>query len=200
MSMMRGGRFEHKSEGRPVAQFTKQERAQEAVRKLIDGGVTPNSISIEGTGVTTVEQVTGKLSFATAARSGAINGALFGIFFGAFVLMSTPNAPIQLPLGVLLIAIALGIVLNLGLFGVTRKRRSYASSSQIVASSYTLKVAGSEQYRKAQEILGPQTLSSDAKTQSAASSSSSTANINQEPPRYGERITPPSDVTERKDS
>ena len=200
MSMMRPGRFEVKAEGRPVAQFTNQERAQEAARKLVDGGVTPNAISIEGVGITTLEQVTGKLSYATAARSGAINGALFGIFFGAFMLMSTPNIAIQLPLGVLLIAMALGIVLNLALFSMTRKRRSYASNSQLIASSYTLKIAGSEQYRKAQEILGPQTLKNEPTAQNEASRAQAAAKINEEPPRYGERINLTSDPAKPNDN
>lgn len=190
---MRPGRFEHKDEGRAVAEFKKHERAQDAVRKLIDGGVTPNSISIVGNGISTVEHVTGKASFASAARSGAINGALFGLFFSAFIFMTTPNVAIQLPLGLLLIAVALGILLNLALFAMTRKRRSYSSVNQIIASSYTVAVAGTTQYQKAVQLLGLQTVSSSADTNAPASEAINQPVVDDTPPRYGERISPKKD-------
>ena len=39
------------------------------------------------------ERVTGRLGYATAARSGAINGVLLGLLFSAILVIGSPSVP-----------------------------------------------------------------------------------------------------------
>ncbi len=152
--------------------------AQKTVSKLIAGDVPAKDISIVGIGVRTVEKVTGRLGFASAARSGAVNGVLFGMFFGAILLLTTPDAPVQLFAGFLFIGVAIGMCLSLVSFSIIRRRRDYASVTQLAADAYEVRVQAAS-LAKAREVLG------------AGRPEATRAAVNlDEPPRYGERIAP----------
>ena len=57
--------------GEVVASMRDYEAAQKTVSKLIAGEVPARDIAIVGQGIRTVERITGRLGYATAARSGA---------------------------------------------------------------------------------------------------------------------------------
>ena len=169
--------------GQTVASFPTYEAAQKAVSSLIAAEIPAREIAIVGQGLRSIERVTGRLGYATAARSGAINGLLLGMLFAAIFVLGTPDAPIQLFIGVLLIGIALGMLLALITYSFVRRRRDFASVMQVLADHYEVTVT-SASFHRAQGVLGPRTVVTGPPREAAAEA-------HLEPPRYGERITSP---------
>ncbi len=112
---MNGGRYPQSLEdvGQTVASFPTYEAAQKAVSTLIAADVPARDIAIVGQGLRSVERVTGRLGYATAARSGAINGVLLGLLFSAILVIGSPSVPIQAFVGVIFVGIAIGMLLSI---------------------------------------------------------------------------------------
>jgi hypothetical protein len=164
--------------GEIVASMRDYESAQKTVSKLIAGEVPARDIAIVGQSVRTVERVTGKLGYAAAARSGAINGVLIGLFLSAILVLGNPEVPIQLFVGFVFIGVAVGMILSLVTYAIVRRRRDFASVTQFAADHYEVTVQPTS-LAKAREVLG------------AARVAPVRPPVNlDEPPRYGERITP----------
>ena len=138
--------------GETVASFSDYTRAQKAVSTLVAGEVPPRDIAIVGTGLRSIERVTGRLGWGSAARTGALNGALLGVFFAAIIALSMPDAPLQLFAGVLFVGIALGMLLSLISYAFVRRRRDYASIVQVVAETFEVTVTASSVH-KARQVL-----------------------------------------------
>ncbi|MFD5224956.1 general stress protein [Microbacterium sp. NPDC058342] len=165
--------------GEMVASTRDYEIAQKTVSTLIAGEVPARDIAIVGQGVRTVERVTGRLGYAAAARSGAINGVLIGLVLSAVMLFGSPDAPISLFLGFILIGVALGMIMSLVTYSIVRRRRDFASMTQMLADHYEVRVqAGS--LPKARQVLGSERQEAPRPTVDLS-----------EPPRYGERIPAP---------
>ena len=127
MTMM-GGRFPQGSDdlGQTVASFPTYEAAQKAVSSLIAADIPAREIAIVGQGLRSIERVTGRLGYASAARSGAINGLLLGLLFSAILVIGSPSVPIQAFVGVLFVGIAIGMLMSLVTYSFVRRRRDYA--------------------------------------------------------------------------
>ncbi|MGF2948547.1 general stress protein [Microbacterium alcoholitolerans] len=163
--------------GEVIASTRDYEVAQKTVSKLIAGEVPARDIAIVGEGVRTVERVTGRLGYAAAARSGAINGVLIGLVLSAVMLFGNPDAPISLFLGFILVGVALGMIMSLVTYAIVRRRRDFASVSQMIADHYEVRVQAAS-LAKARQVVGPER---PAATRPPVDLS--------EPPRYGERIS-----------
>lgn len=177
-----GAPFSHGSAetGETVASFTQYEGAQKAVSALIAADVPAREIAIVGAGLRSIERITGRLGYATAARSGAINGLMLGVLFSFIFVLGAPTVQIQAFVGVLLVGIAIGMLLNILMFSIVRRRRDYASVMQVVADHYEVKVAPTSVH-KARAALG---------TAPASAPPASAPQRHDAPPRYGERIAP----------
>jgi len=168
--------------GEKVASFPSYEQAQKAVSSLITGEVPARDIAIVGSGLRSIERITGRLGYATAARSGALNGLMLGLLFAFIVVLGQPTVQISLFLGVLLVGMALGMLLSLGTYSIIRRRRDFASVMQVTADHYDVCVAAPSLH-KARGILGP---TGTARTVVARPS----AAVDDAPPQYGERVAP----------
>lgn len=164
--------------GEMVASTRDYETAQKTVSTLIAAEIPARDIAIVGQGVRTVERITGRLGYATAARSGAINGVLIGLFLSAILVIGNPEVPIQLFLGFVLIGVAIGMILSLVTFAIVRRRRDFASVTQLAADHYEVTVQPTS-LAKARQALG-----------TARQAPVRPPVDLDEPPRYGERITP----------
>lgn len=162
--------------GEIVASVREYETAQKTVSKLIAGEVPAKEIAIVGQGVRTIERVTGKLGYATAARTGALNGILIGLFLGAVIVLGNPETPMQLFVGFVLIGVAIGMLLSLVTFAIVRKRRDYVSVTQVAADHYEITVMPAS-LAKARQVLG----------QEKAAPTRQPVDLS-EPPRFGERL------------
>jgi xanthosine utilization system XapX-like protein len=195
MTMM-GGPFSKGSDevGQTVASFPTYEAAQKAVSSLIAGDIPARDIAIVGQGLRSIERVTGRLGYASAARSGAVNGLLLGLLFSAILVIGSPSVPIQAFVGVLFVGIAIGMLLSIVTYSLVRRRRDYASVIQVVADHYEVTVS-SASLGRARQVLGPQApaTAGDAVPTTAAAASHA-PDVERpapaEPPRYGERIDP----------
>ena len=164
--------------GEIVASMRDYESAQKTVSKLIAAEVPARDIAIVGQSVRTVERVTGKLGYAAAARSGAINGVLIGLFLSAILVLGNPEVPIQLFVGFVFIGVAVGMLLSLVTYAIVRRRRDFASVTQFAADHYEVTVMPAS-LAKARLAIG------------AARPEPTRPPVNlDEPPRYGERIVP----------
>lgn len=168
-----------KDHGATVAEYTSYEAAQKSVSTLIASDVPAQDIAIVGRGLRSVERVTGKLGYATAARSGAINGLLLGLLFAAIFVLGSPTAVIQLFVGVMLVGIALGMLMSIISYSIIRRRRDYTSVTQVIADHYDVTVL-SRSFTRAQGLLGPG---------AAAAAPAPPVDLSS-PPRYGERVDP----------
>jgi hypothetical protein len=198
MTMM-GGSPNAAEAGESVASFPTYEAAQKAVSALIAGDVPAREIAIVGYGLRSIERVTGRLGYAAAARSGAINGVLLGLLFSAIFVLGNSSVPIQAFVGVVFVGIAIGMLFSLLTYAMVRRRRDYASVMQVVADHYDVTVRPASIHR-ARQVLGAQATASPpqrpAEPPAGAAESSRPEREapawHAEPPRYGERVTPAS--------
>jgi len=189
--------------GETVATVTEYEAAQKLVSQLIAGEIPARAIAIVGVGVQTVERVTGRLGYANAARSGAVNGVLIGLFLSAIFVLGNPAVPMQAFVGILFVGVAIGMILSLITYSIVRRRRDYASVMQLKADHYEVTVLP-DSVGKARQVLGravtpiPQPgRAAEAPTAPATGSAGGPVVAPpqygeriEEPPRYGERIAP----------
>ncbi|MFC5434518.1 general stress protein [Microbacterium suwonense] len=172
--------------GEMVASTRDYEVAQKTVSKLIAGEIPARDIAIVGQGVRTVERVTGKLGYAAAARSGAINGVLIGLVLSAIMLFGNSEAPVSLFLGFILIGVALGMIMSLVTYSIVRRRRDFASMTQMLADHYEVRVQPAS-LAKAREVMGAERTVTPRPAVDLS-----------KPPQYGERIpVPGSDAGEQ---
>lgn len=203
--------------GETIARYAEYEAAQKAVSRLIAADVPARDIAIVGIGLRSVERVTGRLGYAAAARSGAVNGLLLGLLFSAVLMLGTTSVPIQAFIGVMFVGVAVGMLLSIVAYSFVRRRRDYASVVQVIADHYDVTVAAAGA-QKARQVLGvtgqptaapaptpasPADRGVAAAGDSGASDASGTpgapadagaadtpaAPTHLDPPRYGERVT-----------
>jgi hypothetical protein len=126
-----------------VASYTAYEEAQRAVDRLSDEHFPVENLEIIGSGLRTVERVTGRLTRGRAAAGGAAAGAWFGLFIGVLVgLFTTGPAWIGLILGGLLIGAAWGAIFGFVGHAATRGQRDFSSAQTLTASRYDLIARG----------------------------------------------------------
>ncbi len=188
MSMMGGRLPQGRDEiGQSIASFPTYEAAQKAVSTLIAADIPARDIAIVGQNLRSVERVTGRLGYASAARSGAINGLLLGLLFSAILVIGSPSVPIQAFVGVLFVGIAIGMLLSIVTYSFVRRRRDFASVMQVVADRYEVTITASSIHR-ARQILGPQAGPEPVPDAAPASAPAPAPQRPSDPPRYGERV------------
>jgi hypothetical protein len=122
--------------------FTDYGQAQQLVDRLSAQGFPVENVSIVGTGLRSVERITGRLTRRSVAAAGALSGLWMGVFVGlAFALFSRQGHLAYL-LTTPLLGAAFGLVWSqLGFRAITRRgTRDFSSVSQVVAGQYEVLV------------------------------------------------------------
>lgn len=140
-------------QGDTVVSYDSYPEAQRAVDKLADAEFPVKRVAIVGTGLTSVEYITGKLSYGRAAGSGAFSGAWLGLIFGFLFTLVEPQVDVVVFGAAVLIGAALGMMFTMFTYAMGKKRRNFSSTAQIVAQSYAL-VVEPDLANKARNILG----------------------------------------------
>ncbi len=168
--------------GEVVGSFPEYTGAQKAVSALIQAEIPAREIAIVGRGLRSIERVTGRLGYATAARQGAVNGIFLGLIFSLVFTFGAEQNLMQLFLGCMVVGVALGMLMSIIAYTLIRRRRDYASVMQVVADHYEVTVMPTS-IHKARQVLGTAPGGHRPPTRPATPTTN-------EPPRYGERIDP----------
>lgn len=137
-----------------VAGYHDYASAQAAVDRLSDDGFPVEELSIVGSDLRLVEKVTGRLTKAKAALTGAASGAWFGLFVGLLLgLFTTGHGWLVM----LLVGLGIGAAWG-GLFGflvhsANRGRRDFSAIRMLAAQRYDL-IATPAQVERARIMLG----------------------------------------------
>jgi hypothetical protein len=137
-----------------IARYPTYLEAQRAVEHLSDHQFPVQHVTIVGSGLRMVERVTGRLSYPRVAVAGAWLGASFGSLVGLMFLLfgsSSGSAGGQFGTAVVL-GTVFGILQGVLSYALTRGRRDFTSSSQIVASEYEV-LCTSEHASAARNLL-----------------------------------------------
>ena len=139
--------------GEVVATFESYQEAQAAVDRLAAAEFPVTEISIVGSDLKSVESVTGKLSYGRAALAGALSGLWVGLFFGLLLVLLSPTTTTPLFLGAAaLIGAGFGMLFNMVVYSIGKRRRDYTSVMQVVASSYSV-IVSPEHANRARNLL-----------------------------------------------
>ena len=127
--------------GTYVADFTNYAQAVSYVEQVIRGDFPANAIAIVGTKLTTVERVKGKINYSRVALNGAVTGAWLGLlFFLVFGTTGTETAAQITLLPAMIVGAGLGMLWQVLRFSLAKNKRSFASTSQVVAGKYEILV------------------------------------------------------------
>ncbi|GAA4437933.1 general stress protein [Actinokineospora soli] len=127
-----------------VGSYATYAEAERAVDHLSDQRFPVEHAAIVGRGLTTVEQVTGRLTTAkaalTSAATGALLGGVLGWLFGLFNLVNPLVSGLLLALYGALLGAIIGGVLGLLAHTMTGGSRDFSSVSSMRADSYDVLV------------------------------------------------------------
>lgn len=114
--------------------------AQSIVNRLTQSGYPVANIAIVGRDLVTVERILGRMTYAKVALKGALNGAWFGLFIGFLMGVTATGAETLYVPATMAIGAGLGMLFNLVIYSLRRKRQDFSSVQQVVASAYDIVV------------------------------------------------------------
>ncbi|WP_245861566.1 general stress protein [Compostimonas suwonensis] len=139
--------------GEVLETYESYAQAQESVEKLAKADFPVKQLSIIGSDLKTVERITGKLTYGRMALASAATGAWIGLFLGLVLVIFSPTLTSFAVLGAaLLMGAGFGMLFGVVTYSVNRRRRTFTSVTQVMASSYTVLV-DPELLHKARNVL-----------------------------------------------
>lgn len=154
--------------GETVASFETYQEAQSAVDALAKASFPVKELAIVGTDLTSVERITGVMSWGRAAGAGALSGAWFGTFLGLlFFIFSPTGAGLGILGSAVLIGAGFGMTFGLVSYSINRRRRDFTSVMQVLATRYAI-IAEPAHVNRARQVLGVTDAASAAPAAAAA--------------------------------
>lgn len=124
-----------------LGEFPTYTEAERVVDTLSDNGFPVEHVRILGTGLHSVEYVTGRLTTGRAALAGAGGGAWFGLLFGLLIgLFSTGSTWLAVLVGATAIGTAWGAAFGFLAQYAMRGRRDFSSVKGLEADTYAVYV------------------------------------------------------------
>jgi hypothetical protein len=124
-----------------VASYPDYAQAEAAVDRLADAAFPVRHVRVVGFGLTTVEQVTGRVTKGRAVSAGSASGAAVGLLMGLLISLFMPGVVWLL---VLLASVLLGAfwggVVGFAAHWSTHGRRDFASRKDLAAERYDVMV------------------------------------------------------------
>lgn len=142
------------AEGRTaLGSYRTYAEAQAVVDQLSDAGFEVRHVRILGHGITSVEQVTGRMTVGRAALAGAGSGAWLGLFVALLLALFAPLVGwLSVLVAGLLIGALWGALLGAVVQWATRGQRDFRSAQTLAAQSYEVLVA-SDRVAEARRLL-----------------------------------------------
>jgi hypothetical protein len=132
--------------GSAVADFGNYQEAVAYVERLLMGEFPAASIAIVGTDLSTVERVRARISYGRVA----LNGAMTGLWLGLIVFILFGTAPSEGTSGTtvnvfslgsaILVGVGFGMLFQVIRFSLSKGKRGFSSTSQVVAKRYEVLV------------------------------------------------------------
>ena len=149
-----GRAFPSLPKGETVASFETYAEAQAAVDTLAKAEFPLKELAIVGTDLTSVERITGKLTWGRAAGAGALSGAWFGTFLGLlFFIFSPTGTSLGILISAVLMGAGFGMIFGVVSYSVNRRRRDFTSVMQVLATRYAI-IAEPAHVDRARSVLG----------------------------------------------
>jgi hypothetical protein len=124
-----------------LAEFTDYLQAQRLVDRLADEKFPVEHVRIVGLGITSVEQVTGRMTKGKAALTGAASGAWLGVLIGLLFGLFAPGIIwLNVLLGSVLVAAVWGAVFAFIAHWATGGGRDFQSVKSLEAERYAVMV------------------------------------------------------------
>ncbi len=128
--------------------------AQTIVHRLAKAEFAVKGLAIVGHDLKTVERVTGRLTYARAALTGAASGAWLGLFLGLVLVLFSPTPEFSFLFAAGFIGAGFGMIFGIVSYSISRRRRDFSSTSQVLASSYQVIIDPSQTARARQALAG----------------------------------------------
>lgn len=135
-----------------IAEFDTYAEAQALVDRLSDERFAVEHVRIIGTGLRSVEQVLGRMSYPRAALSGALGGAWFGLFVGLLFGLIIVDSWTWV-LWAVLMGAAFGMIFSVIGHAFTGGKRDFTSVQTITAERYGVQVTN-EHAAEAVRLMG----------------------------------------------
>ena len=115
--------------------------AQSVVDRLSKADFEIKGLAIVGNNLTSVEQVTGKLTYGRTAIAGAARGAWFGLFIGLMFFLFTPVPVTGYIVAAAVIGAGISMVFSVVMYTLGRRTRDFTSTNHVLARSYDIIVS-----------------------------------------------------------
>jgi uncharacterized membrane protein len=126
-------------DGLSIGSYPTYAKAQEAVDYLSDNQFPVENVTIVGTDLRLVEQVTGRLTRGRLVKAAAVSGAIWGLFIGAVVsLFSGEDFSLVIPILTLLLGAGFGALSGSLAYAATGGKRDFTSNTGVVATNYEI--------------------------------------------------------------
>ena len=112
--------------------------AQGVIDRLSKADFEITGLVIVGNNLTSVEQVTGKLTYGRTAIAGAARGAWFGLFIGLMFFIFSPVPVIGYIAAAAFIGAGVSMVFSVAMYTLGRRTRDFTSTNHVLARSYDI--------------------------------------------------------------
>lgn len=155
--------------GLPRGELLGRYRSYEDAQKVVDhltaaDGFDVKALTIVGNDLRSVEHIRTRLTYPRVALGGAAQGAMFGAFIGLLIYLFSPEANIYNLVFSVVLGMAIWMIIGVIGFGMRKGRREYASSSQLVATTFDVVCEFSAAHRARQLVPGAGVMSLNAYT------------------------------------
>lgn len=140
--------------GDVLGEYDSYEEALAVIDRLVKAEFAIKGIAIVGSDLTTVERVTGRLSYGRAALAGGGSGAWLGLFVGLVLFLFSPAPEFSFILAAALIGAGFGMTLGLVTYAINRRRRDFSSTHHVLAGSYRIIIDPNQAARARQVLSG----------------------------------------------
>ncbi len=140
--------------GDVLGEYDTYAEAQKVVDRLAKADFAVKGLAIVGSDLTTVERITGRLSYGRAALAGAGSGAWLGLFVGLVLFLFSPVPEISFILAPALIGAGFGMTFGIASYAINRRRRDFSSTHQVLAGSYRIIIDPNQAARARQLLSG----------------------------------------------
>ncbi len=131
-------------QGEVLASFGEYTEAVALVENLVEANFPMTAIAIVGKDLKTVERIRGRMNYGKVALSGATTGAFIGFVLSLFSPVpegaDASSIAVSNVIQPVLIAAGIGMIFNIIRFAMSRNKRSFISSSMVMAKEYEVQV------------------------------------------------------------